>query len=67
MYVTENKILQEELPQLLQQGAIVPSSSPFPASLLFVKKKDGSMHLCGDYRLFNQQTIKNPLTLQKGR
>jgi hypothetical protein len=63
MSAAENKLLQEELQQLLQQGAIVPSSSPFSAPVLFVKKKDGSMRLCVDYRLLNQQTIKNRFPL----
>lgn len=63
MSATENKILQDELQQLLTQGAIVPSSSPFSAPVLFVKKKDGSLRLCVDYRLLNQQTIKNRFPL----
>ena len=49
----------------LAKGFIRPSSSPAGSPILFVKKKDGSLRLCVDYRDLNEKTIKNryPLPL----
>ena len=51
--------------QNLKNGFIVPSQSPAAAPILFVRKKDGSLRLCVDYRGLNKITIKNryPLPL----
>ena len=43
----------------LASGFIRPSKSPAGAPILFVRKKDGSLHLCIDYRGLNNLTIKN--------
>ena len=43
----------------LASGFIRPSKSPAAAPILFVRKKDGSLHLCVDYRGLNNLTIKN--------
>ncbi|XP_019171221.1 PREDICTED: uncharacterized protein LOC109166787 [Ipomoea nil] len=51
--------LKTQLQELLEKGYIRPSTSPWGAPVLFVKKKDGSMRLCIDYRELNQATIKN--------
>ena len=42
--------LKEQLQELLDKGFIRPSSSPWGAPVLFVKKKDGTMRMCIDYR-----------------
>lgn len=63
MSAAENVALNKEINELLQQGAIVPSSSPFSAPVLFVKKKDGSLRLCVDYRMLNDRTIRNRFPL----
>nr|GEW64139.1 putative reverse transcriptase domain-containing protein [Tanacetum cinerariifolium] len=47
----EMKELSEQLQELSDKGLIRPSSSPWGASVLFVKKKDGSFRMCIDYRL----------------
>ena len=48
MAPTELKELNEQLKELLEQGFIRPSTSPWGAPVLFVKKKDGSLRLCID-------------------
>ncbi|GAA0167775.1 hypothetical protein LIER_22634 [Lithospermum erythrorhizon] len=56
---TELKEFKIQLQKLLDKGFIRPSSSPWGAPVLFVKKKDGSLRLCIDYRQLNKVTIKN--------
>ncbi|KAJ0876256.1 putative nucleotidyltransferase, Ribonuclease H [Helianthus annuus] len=62
---TEMKELRTQLDDLLAKGFIRPSSSPWGAPILFVKKKDGSMRLCIDYRELNNVTIKNRYPLPR--
>ena len=59
------KELQIQLQELLDKGFIRPSVSPWGAPVLFVKKKDGTLRLCIDYRLLNQVTIKNKYLLPR--
>ena len=42
--------LKKQLEELVKAGFIRPSKSPFGAPILFVKKKDGTMRMCIDYR-----------------
>jgi Reverse transcriptase (RNA-dependent DNA polymerase) len=51
--------LEKIVAELLQNTVIRPSTSPFASPALLVKKKDGTWHLCIDYRQLNSQTIKN--------
>lgn len=55
----ELKVLREWLDDNLHKGFIQQSSSPAAAPVLFVKKKDGSLRLCVDYRGLNAITIKS--------
>ncbi|KAA0035151.1 ty3-gypsy retrotransposon protein [Cucumis melo var. makuwa] len=65
MAPVELKELKVQLQELLDKGFIRPSVSPWGATVLFVKKKDGSMRLCIDYRELNKVTIKNRYPLPK--
>ncbi|GJV39195.1 putative reverse transcriptase domain-containing protein [Tanacetum coccineum] len=51
--------LSGQLKELQDKGFIRPSSSPWGASVLFIKKKDSSFRMCIDYRELNKLTIKN--------
>ena len=65
MAPAELKELNEQLKELLDKGFIRPSTSPWGAPVLFVKKKDGSLRLCINYRQLNKVTIKNKYPLPK--
>ncbi|GKC82477.1 hypothetical protein Tco_1138194 [Tanacetum coccineum] len=56
---TKMKELAEQLKELSDKGFIRPSSSPWGAPILFIKKKYGSFRMCIDYRELNKLTVKN--------
>ncbi|GJT67530.1 putative reverse transcriptase domain-containing protein [Tanacetum coccineum] len=62
---SEMKELSEQLQELSDKGFIRPSSSPWGASVLFVKKKDGSFRMCIDYWELNKLTVKNRYLLPR--
>ena len=55
----ELEAMCKELDKLLANGAIQPSRSPYGAPVVFIKKKDGELRMCIDYRALNKITIKN--------
>lgn len=61
----ELKELKEHMEELLEKGFIQPSSSLWGASILFVKKNDGSLRMCIDCRQLNMVTIKNKNPLSR--
>nr|GEV92646.1 putative reverse transcriptase domain-containing protein [Tanacetum cinerariifolium] len=62
---SEMKELSDQLKELADKGFIRPSSSPWGAPVLFVKKKDGSFWMCIDYRELNKLTVKNRYPLPR--
>nr|GEV86750.1 reverse transcriptase domain-containing protein [Tanacetum cinerariifolium] len=62
---SEMKELLDQLQELSDKGIIRPSSSPWGASVLFVKKKDGSFRMYIDYRELNKLTVKNRYPLPR--
>nr|GEV75226.1 putative reverse transcriptase domain, ribonuclease H-like domain, aspartic peptidase domain protein [Tanacetum cinerariifolium] len=61
----EMQELSTQMQELSEKGFIRPSSSPWGASVLFVKKKDGSFRICIDYRELNKLIVKNRYPLPR--
>ena len=61
----ELKELKSQLQELLDKGFIRPSVSSWGAPVLFVKKKDGTLRMCIDYRQINKVTVKNKYPLPR--
>nr|GFB33856.1 putative reverse transcriptase domain-containing protein [Tanacetum cinerariifolium] len=62
---SEMKELSDQLKELADKDFIRPSSSPWGAPVLFVKKKDGSFWMCINYRELNKLTVKNRYPLPR--
>ncbi|GJX72109.1 putative reverse transcriptase domain-containing protein [Tanacetum coccineum] len=62
---SELQELSTQLQELSDKGFLRPSSSPWGAPILFVKKKDGSFRMCIDYRELNKLTVKNRYPLPR--
>ena len=56
---------EKEIKRMLDQGIIVPSKSPWAAPVVLVRKKDGSIRVCTDFRLLNKVTIKDSYPLPR--
>ena len=65
MAPAELKELKVQMEEMVNKGFVRPSTSPWGAPVLFVKKKDGSMRLCIDYRELNKVTIRNQYPLPR--
>ena len=65
MAPTKLKEFKVQMEEMVKKGFVRPSTSPWGAPVLFVKKKDGSMRLCIDYRELNKVTIRNKYPLPR--
>jgi hypothetical protein len=65
MSTPELKDLQLQLEEHLTKGYIFPSVSPWGAPVLFMKKKDGTLRLCIDFKQLNKVTVKNKYPLSR--
>ena len=65
MSASEAKEVENQLADYLARGFIRPSTSPWSSPILLVKKKDGTMRMCTDYRGLNAFTIKNKYPLPR--
>ena len=65
MAPAELEELEIQLKELLDKGFVRPSVSPWGAPVLFVRKKDGSLRMCIDYRQLNKVIVKNRYPLPR--
>ena len=63
MSPTDLSELKNQLAELIEQGFIRPSSSPWGAPVLYVSKKDGALRLCVDYCALNRLAVRNSYPL----
>ena len=61
----ELKELKLQMEELVSKGFVRPSTSPWGAPILFVKKRDGSLRLCIDFKELNKVTIRNQYPLPR--
>lgn len=57
--ITQKNAIDSLIKDMLHQGVIQYSTSPYASPAVLVKKKDGSWRLCVDYRSLNKQTVKD--------
>ncbi|KAL7831377.1 hypothetical protein SRHO_G00308800 [Serrasalmus rhombeus] len=62
---TEYEVVKAHINQLLETRVIRESSSPYASPIVLVKKKDGSLRMCVDYRLLNAKTRKDAFPLPR--
>jgi hypothetical protein len=65
MSVEELEEIKSQLQEYLERGWIRPSTSEFGAPVLFVRKKDGTLRMCIDYRALNNITVKDRYPLPR--
>ncbi|KAJ9530991.1 hypothetical protein QJQ45_001002 [Haematococcus lacustris] len=65
MSTSELAELKAQITEMQEKGFIRPSTSPYAAGVLFVRKKDGTFRMCVDYRPLNRITIKNKYPLPR--
>ena len=57
--------VREHLREMIEAGAIRPSESPYSSNVVIVRKKDGSIRFCVDFRKLNNKTIKDAYALPR--
>ncbi|KAJ0393889.1 hypothetical protein P43SY_007544 [Pythium insidiosum] len=63
--VTENAIVDDHVRKMLKEGVIEMGNGPWGFPVVLVRKKDGSVRFCVDYRALNQVTIKDVYPLPR--
>ena len=61
----QRELLQQQVNEMLEDGIIEPSNSPWSSPVILVKKKDGSHRFCADYRKLNSVTVKDVYPLPR--
>lgn len=62
---SEYEAVKTHINQLLEAQVIRESSSPYASPIVLVRKKDGSLRMCVDYRLLNAKTRKDAFPLPR--
>ena len=62
---SEREFVEKKVQEMLSQGAIRPSTSPWASPVVLVRKKDGSTRFCVDYRKLNAITVKDHYPIPK--
>ena len=57
--LAQQEEIMTQINELVEKGMVRPSSSTFCSPVLWVQNKDGSYHMCVDYRALNKNTINN--------
>ena len=57
--------LRRQCTELFKEGKVRVSKSPYAAPIVMVRKKDGSIRVCIDYRAINERTVKDPFPLPR--
>jgi hypothetical protein len=65
MSTVELKKIQKQIEELLKKGYTRQIFSPWGAPILFVKKKDGMLRLCINFRQLNKATVKNKYPISR--
>ncbi|KZR97200.1 Uncharacterized protein APZ42_008061, partial [Daphnia magna] len=62
---SERKIIAQKVEEFVRKGLARPSTSPWAASVVFVKKKDQDFRFCVDYRRINSVSKRNVYPLPR--
>ncbi|XP_052674670.1 uncharacterized protein LOC128156537 [Crassostrea angulata] len=62
---SQSQEVKEHIQSLLDKNIITKSTSPYTSPIVVVRKKDGSIRLCVDYRKLNQKTIRDAFPLPR--
>ena len=65
MLPSDNEIVEKHIQEMLAEGVISPSNSPWAAPVVLAPKKDGTIRFCVDYRALNEVTKKDVYTLPR--
>ena len=57
--------VRQHLKEMIEAGAIQPSKNPFSSNVVLVRKNDGSLHFCIEFRKLNGRTVKDAYTLPR--